>query len=106
MQDPGFFLVVRFWVTPQAERDMIGWLDGGHVAEVLRQPGFLWCRRIRLAEKDPNGWSGYTMIYGIASEADFARYSADTVLHAKFRRERAPFESHLRIDRFAGPVEG
>jgi hypothetical protein len=105
MQDPGFFLVVRFWVAPQAERDVIGWLDGGHVAEVLRQPGFLWCRRIRLAEKDASGWSGYAMIYGIASEDDFARYSADTALHEKFKRERARFESQLKIDRFAGAVE-
>jgi hypothetical protein len=105
MQDPGFFLVVRFWVAPQAEREMIGWLDGGHVAEVLRQPGFLWCRRIRLAEKDASGWSGYTMIYGIASAADFARYSANQALHEKFRRERAPFERELKIDRFFGPVD-
>jgi hypothetical protein len=106
MQGPGFFLVVRFWVAPHAERDMLGWLDGGHVAEVLRQPGFLWCRRIRLAEKDPHGWSGYTMIYGIASAADFASYSANQALQEKFRRERAPFESQLKIDRFFGPVEG
>jgi hypothetical protein len=85
---------------------VLGWLDGGHVAEVLRQPGFLWCRRIRLAERDANGWSGYAMIYGIASAADFASYSANRVLHEKFVRERAPFEKLLRIDRFAGAVEG
>ncbi|MGH8683058.1 MAG: hypothetical protein ACREVP_16295, partial [Burkholderiales bacterium] len=64
MKDPGFFLIVRFWVAPQAEAQVIGWLEGGHVADVLRQPGFLWSRRIRLADKDANGWSGYSMIYG------------------------------------------
>jgi hypothetical protein len=106
MQDPGFFLVVRFWVAPQAEAEALGWLDGGHVAEVLRQPGFLWSRRIRLAEKNADGWGGYTMIYGIASAADFANYSANTALHEKFKRERAPFEKQLKIDRFAGAVEG
>jgi hypothetical protein len=105
MQDPGFFLIVRFWVAPQAEAQVIGWLDGGHVAEVLRQPGFLWCRRIRLAEKDPHGWAGYSQVYGIASKDDFDRYSADKPLHDKFMRERAPFEKLLRIDRFFGAVE-
>ena len=106
MKEPGFFLIVRFWVAPQAEAQVIDWLDGGHVAEVVRQPGFLWCRRIRLAEKDANGWSGYWMIYGIASKEDFEGYSANKLLHEKFARERAPFEKQLKMDRFAGPVEG
>ncbi len=105
MKEPGFFLIVRFWVAPQAEAQVIDWLDDGHVAEVVRQPGFLWCRRIRLAEKDANGWSGYSMIYGIASAADFEGYSTNKLLHEKFARERAPFEKLLKIDRFAGPVE-
>ncbi len=30
-----FFLVVRFWVAPGAEARVIGWLDGGHMAEVV-----------------------------------------------------------------------
>jgi hypothetical protein len=45
------------------------------------------------------------MIYGIASAADFARYSANQALHEKFRRERAPFERELKVDRFFGPVD-
>jgi hypothetical protein len=32
-----FFLVVRFWVAPEAEARLIGWLDGGHMAEVAKQ---------------------------------------------------------------------
>jgi hypothetical protein len=37
MNEPGFFLVVRFWVAPQAEARLMRRLDGGHVAEVLRR---------------------------------------------------------------------
>jgi hypothetical protein len=103
MNEPGYFLVVRFWVAPQAESGMIGWLDGGHVAEVTSQPGFLWCKRIRL-EKAADGWAGYAMIYGIASKSDFDAYEGNKPLKEKFARERAPFEKHMRIDRFAGPV--
>jgi hypothetical protein len=98
MSEPGFFLVVRFTVAPQAERQVLDWLDGGHMAEVLRQPGFLWCKRIKVAEHQ------YAMIYGIASKSHFDAYEANLPLKEKFARERAPFEKHMKIDRFAGPV--
>lgn len=98
MNEPGFFLVVRFAVAPQAESQVLAWLDGGHMAEVLRQPGFLWCKRIRIAEHQ------YSMIYGIASKSHFDAYEANAALKAKFAREREPFEKHMKIDRFAGQV--
>lgn len=102
MNQPGFFLVVRFWVAPQAEAELMRWLDGGHVAEVLGQPGFLWCKRIRL-DKAADGWSGYAQIYGIETKAAFDAYNGSPLME-KFRRERAPFEKHMRIDRFFGEV--
>jgi hypothetical protein len=105
VKQPGCFLVVRFWIAPQVEAQVIRWLEGGHVAEVLHQPGFLWCRRIRLAEKDANGWSGYSMVYGIESQEDFEAYNRNRTLTEKFARERAPFEQQLKIDRFAGPID-
>jgi len=98
MNEPGFFLVVRFRVAPQAESQVMRWLDGGHVAEVLRQPGFLWCKRIKVAEQE------YAMIYGIASKSHFDAYEANAALKAKFALERAPFEQHMKIERFAGQV--
>jgi hypothetical protein len=98
-----FFLVVRFWVAPEAEAQVLAWLEGGHVAEVVSQPGFLWCKRIRLEPKD--GWPGYSMIYGIASRAAFEAYNGNKALMAKFAAERAPFEAKMRIDRFFGEVD-
>lgn len=104
MKEPGFFLLVRFWVAPQAEAAVLRWLDGGHIAELLRQPGFLWCKRIRLEEKAADGWAGYSMIYGIDSKASFDAYEGNKALKDKFFRERAPFEKQMRIDRVAGQV--
>jgi hypothetical protein len=98
-----FFLVVRFWVAPQAEPEVLRWLEGGHVAEVVSQPGFLWCKRIRLEPKE--GWNGYSMLYGIESRAAFEAYNGNARLMAKFAAERAPFEAQMRIDRFFGEVD-
>jgi hypothetical protein len=100
MSEARFFLMVRFWIAPQAQAQVLGWLDGGHAAEVLAQPGFLWCRRLRLSEK-----GAYAMLYGIESRAAFEAYEANAALKQKFARERAPFEKHLRIERFTGEVE-
>ncbi len=98
-----FFLVVRFWVAPDAEPQVLRWLEGGHVAEVVGQPGFLWCKRLRLEPQD--GWNGYAMIYGIESRQAFERYNANQALVAKFAAERAPFENRMRIERFYGEVD-
>jgi hypothetical protein len=99
MKDASFFLVVRFSVEPRAEAELLGWLDGGHVAEVLSQKGFLWCKRLRLGAHE------YSMVYGIESRAAFEAYEANGALKAKFARERAPFEKHMRIERYTGEVE-
>lgn len=105
MKDPGFFLLVRFWIAPGAEARVLGWLEGGHVAEVLSQPGFLWCRRVALSDVDASGWRGYAMVYGIASKRDFDVYSANKALSAKFAREREPFAKDLKIERLVGEVD-
>ncbi len=34
--------VVRYWVAPEIEQELIDWIDGGHLQEVVDQPGFLW----------------------------------------------------------------
>jgi hypothetical protein len=99
MKDANFFLVVRFSIEPQALADVMRWLDGGHVAEVLRQKGFLWCKRLRLGAHE------FAMLYGIESRAAFEAYESNTALKARFARERAPFEKHMRIERFCGEAE-
>ena len=98
MRDAKYFLVVRFSIEPQAEAQVLRWLDGGHAAEVARQPGFLWCRRIKGENHT------YLMLYGIESKADFLAYENNLPLKQKFAAERAPFEKQMKIDRFHGEV--
>jgi hypothetical protein len=105
MKEAKYFLVVRFWIAPGGSDAVMGWMEGGHMAEVLRQPGFLWLRRLKVAETDATGWSAHAMIYGIESRQDYERYQANHALHTKFANERAPFATKLRIERFAGEVD-
>jgi hypothetical protein len=99
MNDARYFLVVRFSVEPQAEAELLRWLDGGHVKEVLAQKGFLWCKRLKIEN------NAFMMLYGIESKAAFDAYEGNKALKEKFARERAPFEKHMRIERFCGEVE-
>ena len=105
MKEAKFFLVVRFWIAPGGQEQVMRWVEGGHVAEVMRQPGFIWMKRLKMAETDATGWSAHAMIYGIESRVDYERYMANHVLHARFAREREPFAAKLRIERFAGEVD-
>jgi hypothetical protein len=105
MNDAKFFLVVRFWIAPGGEAQVMRWLDGGHIAEVLRQPGFLGVRRLKIPEPDATGWSAHAMIYGIESRQHYEAYKGNAALHAKFNKQREPFASKLRIERFAGDVD-
>lgn len=98
MKEAKYFLAVRFAIEPQAEAQVLRWLDGGHAAEVAGQPGFLWCRRIRGENHT------FMMLYGIESKAAFMAYENNAALKKKFVAERAPFEKHMKIDRFHGEV--
>ena len=98
MKDARYFLVVRFTIEPQAEGQVLRWLDGGHAAEVAKQPGFLWCRRLKCENHT------YVMLYGIESKAAFQAYENNRSLKKKFVEERAPFEKYMKIDRVHGEV--
>jgi hypothetical protein len=45
------------------------------------------------------------MLYGIESRAAYEAYEANAALKARFAQERAPFEKHMRIERFSGEVD-
>ena len=100
MKDAKYFLVVKFSIQPRAEKQVLAWLDGGHAAEVLKQPGFLWCKRLKL-----EGEGTYMMLYGIESKQAFLAYENNAPLKKKFAAERAPFEMNMRIERFHGEAE-
>ena len=99
MKEAKYFLAVRFSIEPQAEAQVLRWLDGGHAAEVVKQPGFLWCRRIKGENHT------YMMLYGIESKAAFLSYENNHSLKKKFAAQRAPFEKHMKIERFHGETD-
>ena len=104
MKDPGYIYVVRFWVAPEARGQIMDWLKGGHIRDVVGCAGFLWCRSIDLGERDDKGWHAHAMIYGIESAEDFDAYQADKVLQQRLVEQRRDFAHQLRIERFAGKV--
>lgn len=104
MDAPVLYLV-KFWVSPEGHRPLMDWLEGGHNAEVLAQPGFRFFQRVKLEQDAEDGWLAYAMIYGVESREALEAYFNDTALAAKFAAERAPFAQHLRMDRAWGRVE-
>jgi hypothetical protein len=67
--DAPYLYIVKFWVHPDSLKTVMSWLDRGHMAEVVAQPGFLFMRRVGLEQVSDDGWSAYMMIYGLESKA-------------------------------------
>ena len=103
--DAPVMYVVKFWVSPYGHKQVFDWLDGGHCAEVIAQPGFLFFKRLKLEQNSDDGWASYMMLYGLQSRQALEDYFGNTALHAKFTAQRAPFVHHLRMDRAWGAVE-
>jgi hypothetical protein len=105
MNAPVVYLV-KFWVKPGGEKKVFGWLDGGHLQDVVAQPGFLWARRYKLTEPDKDGWPGYAMIYGVKSMQALSAYfnSAATKRYAD-ERKALGLDGLLKMDRAWGALE-
>jgi hypothetical protein len=96
---------VKLWVSPEdGGARYLRWLEAKHMAEVIREPGFLWARRLRLAQADPAGWQGYLLVYGLASAAALDAYLASPA-RARFWQELVPFDPFHRAERFWGTVD-
>jgi antibiotic biosynthesis monooxygenase (ABM) superfamily enzyme len=95
---------VKAWVSPDGGERWLRWLEEKHMAEVIREPGFLWARRCRLEQTDEHGWEGWLLIYGLAS-----RDALEAYLHSpareRFWRELVPFDPVHRAERFWGSVD-
>lgn len=103
--DAPVMYVVKFWVSPAGHKEVFEWLDGGHCAEVIAQPGFLFFKRIKLEQTSDDGWDSYMMLYGLTSRQALDDYFCNAPLHEKFVAERASFIHHLRMERAWGSVE-
>jgi hypothetical protein len=105
MNAPAIYMV-KFWIKPGGEERVFDWLDKGHLADVVRQPGFLWTRRYRLIEPDEEGWPAFAMIYGVESLEALEAYfqSEATACYAK-EREDLGLNDLLKMDRNWGTQE-
>ena len=103
--DAPVMYVVRFWVAPAGQQQVFAWLDGGHCADVVAQPGFLFVKRIKLEQPGDDGWDSYFMLYGLQSRQALEDYFGNTALAERFAQERAPFMQYLRMERAWGSVE-
>ena len=98
--------LVKFWVKPGGEKKVFAWLDGGHLQDVVGQPGFLWASRYKLVDPDKDGWPAYAMIYGVKSAEALRAYftSAATKRYGE-EREQLGLNPLLRMDRNWGTLE-
>jgi hypothetical protein len=106
MQDANAVYLVRFWIKPGNEAKVFGWLDKGHIDDVVAQPGFLWARRYKLEQATDDGWPGYAMIYGLESLDHLnAYFESDAVKQYAKEREELGLDALLRMDRAWGSRE-
>ena len=102
--DARVLYLVRAWVSPDGGERYLRWLEEKHMADVLREPGFLWARRCRLEQTDERGWQGYLLVYGLASRTALDAYLRSPA-RARFWKELEPFDTVHRAERFWGTVD-
>lgn len=99
MEAPAIYMV-KFWVKPGGEKRVFDWLDGGHLQDVVAQPGFLWARRYDLVEPDAEGWPAYAMIYGVESlDALYAYFDSEATKRYAHERIELGLDALLKMDR-------
>ncbi|MGE0737251.1 MAG: DUF4286 family protein [Alphaproteobacteria bacterium] len=97
--------LVRVWINPKFEKQVLAWLDGGHTADVVGQPGFIEAHRYRLEQDAPDGWHAYVNLYLLESRQALENYFNDAKLHERFGRERAAFNDAIRAERNWGVLQ-
>ena len=96
--------MVRFWVSPEEGKPFLDWLNGGHIAEVVREPGFLWARQYQLEGLDENGWRAHITVYGVDTLESFKNY-LNSRARERFMQESEQFKGLFRAERLSGPVD-
>jgi antibiotic biosynthesis monooxygenase (ABM) superfamily enzyme len=96
--------MVRAWVSPHGGERYLRWLEDKHMAEVIKEPGFLWARKCRLEQTDDKGWQGYLLIYGLASRAALDAY-LQSPARERFWKELEPLNDVHYAERFYGSVD-
>jgi antibiotic biosynthesis monooxygenase (ABM) superfamily enzyme len=103
MKAPVLYMV-KFWVSPDEGRPFISWLKGGHIAQVIQAPGFLWARHYRLDGVNEVGWEGYITIYGLDSTNSLKLYF-ESPKRKYFLQESEQFKDFFKAERFYGVLD-
>jgi antibiotic biosynthesis monooxygenase (ABM) superfamily enzyme len=96
--------MVRAWVSPDGGERYLRWLEDRHMAQVIKEPGFLWARKCRLEQTDHKGWQGYLLIYGLASHAALDAY-LESPARERFWKELESLNDVHYAERFYGSVD-
>jgi antibiotic biosynthesis monooxygenase (ABM) superfamily enzyme len=102
--DASVLYMVRAWVSPDGGERYLHWLEHKHMAEVIKEPGFLWARKCRLEQTDDQGWAGYLLIYGLESRTALEAYLHGSA-RERFWKELEPLNDVHRAERFYGTVD-
>lgn len=96
--------MVRAWVAPDGGDRYLRWLEDKHMAEVIREPGFLGAQKVKLEQTDEQGWQGYLLIYHLESQAALRAY-LESAARQRFWKELEPLNAVHRAERFWGSVD-
>ena len=96
--------MVRVWIAPEGGERYLHYLESQHMAQVIREPGFLWARKCRLEQPDEKGWPGYLLIYGLDSQAALDAYLVSPA-RDRFWKELQAFGNVQHAERFYGAVD-
>lgn len=102
--DAPVLYMVKVWVSPDGGNRYLKWLETKHMAEVIREPGFLWARKCRLEQTDEKGWQAYLLIYGLESHGALEAYLISSA-RERFWKELEPMNELHRAERFYGTVD-
>jgi hypothetical protein len=85
---PALYLVT-IEVSPSAEAAWNEWHEKVHLPEVMRQPGFLSCRKWRDTANAEDGWPRYICHYELSSADAVERYAAsDAAKHLRAESDK------------------
>ncbi len=81
--------VVTIEVAPGSEAEWNTWHEQVHIPEVLREPGFLGCRKWRDTATADEGWVRYVCTYELTELGALERYAAsDAAKHLRAESDR------------------
>jgi antibiotic biosynthesis monooxygenase (ABM) superfamily enzyme len=81
--------IVTIEVAPGSEAEWNTWHEQVHIPEVLREPGFLSCRKWKDTAAAEDGWPRYVCTYELTGLAAVERYAAsDAAKHLRAESER------------------